>query len=343
MDYRALRLIASGPVETLSDPRQWLFLDTETTGLAGGTGTYAFLVGLAWWENDGFAVEQYFMRDHSEEASMLSGLLERLSRSPVLVTFNGKSFDWPLLQTRFQMRRLGMARELSAHLDFLHPARQFWRLCFESVALAQLERHVLGLGRGQDIPSEAIPRRYFDFLRGGPPEEMAEVFRHNEMDLCGLASLALHITRILADPEKWAGRAEELYGVSRLLQRRGEDRLAGQIYRKALEAGLPREIEPVAQRELALLAKRERDFELSNALWEKLLRDPAEGLRAYEQLAIYYERYARLPQKAATLSREALVSLQGAFHTGRMSSRQFMQWHASFQHRLARLTAKLAG
>jgi uncharacterized protein YprB with RNaseH-like and TPR domain len=101
MDYRALRLIA-GPVETFSDPRQWLFLNTETTGLAGGTGTYAFLVGLAWWENDGFAVEQYFMRDHSEEASMLSGLLERLSRSPVLVTFNGKSFDWPLHKPDFK-------------------------------------------------------------------------------------------------------------------------------------------------------------------------------------------------------------------------------------------------
>jgi hypothetical protein len=172
---------------------------------------------------------------------------------------------------------------------------------------------------------------------------MAEVFRHNQMDLCGLASLALHVTRILADPEKWASRAEELYGVSRLLRRNGENKLAGKIYRKALDAGLPGEVEPVARRELAILAKRERDFELSNALWADLLRDPAEGLRAYEQLAIYYERYARLPQKAAGLSREALATLQEAFHTGRLSPRQFMQWHQSLQHRLARLTAKLAG
>jgi hypothetical protein len=343
MDYRAVRLIASGPVEELCDPGRWLFLDTETTGLAGGTGTYAFLVGLAWWERDSFVVEQYFMREHGEEPSMLHGLLERFSRRPVLVTFNGKSFDWPLLQTRFQMRRLGTVQEPSAHLDFLHPARLLWRRCLESVALAQLERHVLGLDRGQDIPSEGIPRRYFDFLRGGPPEEMAEVFRHNRLDLCGLASLALHMIRILADPENCAGQAEELLGVSRLLQRRGEERLAGQLYRKALDAGLPKDVEPFARRELALLAKRGRDFELSNALWEKLLSDSAEGLRAYEQLAIYYEHYARMPQRAAELSREALVSLQEALHAGRMPSRQYIQWHGSFQHRLNRLTAKLAG
>ncbi len=340
MNPRALQLIASAPSEVLCDSSQWLFLDTETTGLAGGTGTYAFLVGLAWWEDDGFVVEQYFMRDHGEEPSLLLEVLERLAQRRVLVTFNGKSFDWPLLQTRYRMTRIGAIPEPVAHLDLLHPARQLWRLHLESVALAQLERHILRLDRGQDIPSETIPQRYFDFLRGGSPDAIAEVFRHNQMDLCGLASLALHMIHILSDPEQCDCCAGELFGISRLLQKRGEEHLAGRIYRKALEGGLPRDAEHVAQRELALLAKRGRNFELSNALWEKLLDDAVEGLRAHEQLAIYYEHHAAMPQKAAMLSREALVKIQEAFHSGRLPSHKYQQWHASFQHRLARLVEK---
>ncbi len=340
MSPGALTLLASDPVESICDFRKWLFLDTETTGLAGGTGTYAFLVGLAWWDEDGFVVEQHFMRDHGEEASVLLDVAEHLARRPVLVTFNGKTFDWPLLQTRFQISRAAGIPELAAHLDLLHPARRLWRLSLKSVALTQLERHVLRLDRGQDISSDTIPQRYFDFLRGGPPEPIAEVFHHNRMDLQGLALLALHLIEILADPEKCDCRAGELFGISRLLQKRGQKHLAGRIYQRALDGGLPKAAEEAARRELALLAKREGNYELSNALWEKLLGDSTGGLKAYEQLAIYYEHHANLPQKAAELSREALLKLQDAFHAGRMPSAKYREWHASFQHRLARLNAK---
>jgi len=280
------------------------------------------------------------MRNHGEEPSLLLGILERLEQRRVLITFNGKSFDWPLLQTRFQMTRVRAVPELSAHLDLLHPARQIWRLSLKSVALAQLERHVLQLDRGQDIPSETIPQRYFDFLRGGPPEAMAEVFRHNQLDLCGLAYLALRISDVLDDPESKDCGAGELFGISRMLQRRGDNSSAERIYQRALTEGLPEAAQMIAQRELALLAKRGRNFELSNALWEKLLGDSTEGLKAYEQLAIYYEHHASLPQKAAALSREALVMLQEAFRAGRVPSQKYRQWHASFQHRLSRLTSK---
>jgi uncharacterized protein YprB with RNaseH-like and TPR domain len=342
MDSGALRLLAPDAVDTVCDCAKWIFLDTETTGLAGGTGTYAFLVGLAWWDEDGFVVEQHFMRDHSEEPSLLLDIAERFAHGRVLVTFNGKSFDWPLLQTRFQISRVAGIPEPVAHLDLLHPARQLWRLSLRSVALAQLEQHVLQFDRGQDIASETIPQRYFDFLRGGPPEAIAEVFLHNQMDLCGLSLLALHINEILADPENNACCAGELFGISRLLQRRGQDHLAGRIYRKALGSGLPKTAEQVANRELALLAKRGGNYELSNALWEKLLDDSPAGLKAYEQLAIYYEHRADLPEKAAELSREALVKLQDAFHFGRIPSSQYQQWHASFHHRLNRLRTKTA-
>ena len=338
--FGALAVIAPDPVESIFDPGKWLFLDTETTGLAGGTGTYAFLVGLAWWDEDGFVVEQHFMRDHREEASVLLDVAKHLASRPVLVTFNGKSFDWPLLQTRFRISRAIKIPELAAHLDLLHPARQLWRLSLKSVALTQLEQHVLQLDRGQDIASDTIPQRYFDFLRGGPPEPIAEVFHHNRMDLCGLALLALRLNEILAEPGKSACCAGELFGISRLLQRRGQKQLAGRMYQKALDGGLPKAAERTARKELAMLAKRERNYELSNALWEKLLDDSAGGLKAYEQLAIYYEHYANLPRKAAELSREALLKLQDAVHAGRIPSARYRQWHANFQHRLTRLNSK---
>jgi len=250
---RAVRLLAPDAPEEAAEPSQWLFLDTETTGLAGGTGTYAFLVGVAWWDAGGLAVEQFFMRDHTEEHSLLLELARRLAERRTLVTFNGKSFDWPLLETRYAMTRAITPRAPTAHLDLLHPARQLWRLRLGSVRLPELERHVLappdtsgssglarhgglalrsGLGwnRGRDIPAELIPQVYFDFLRGGPPEPLVGVFRHNQMDLRGLAALAGRMFTLLDDPESTEGDSLELYGLSRLLRRRGEVPRARRLY-----------------------------------------------------------------------------------------------------------------
>src|SRR5215831_11926678 len=131
----------------LHDAEKWLFLDTETTGLSGGTGTYAFLIGIAWWDSGGLEVEQFLMRDFSEEHSVLLELAERLAKRPVLVTFNGKTFDWPLLESRYLMTRAIRVPQLVAHLDLLHPARAVWKLRLGSVKLTELEEHVLDARR----------------------------------------------------------------------------------------------------------------------------------------------------------------------------------------------------
>src|SRR5712671_2030366 len=196
--------------KALADPEKWLFLDTETTGLSGGTGTYAFLVGLAWWDAGGLQAEQFFMRDFSEEHSLLHELSARVASRPVLVTFNGKSFDWPLLENRFTMTRSIAVPKLAAHLDLLHPARALWKLRLGSVRLVELERHVLdaprlGWRRDEDVSSALIPQFYFDYLRGGPTEPLAGVVRHNQMDLRGLAALFGKINTLLSEP----GAAEE--------------------------------------------------------------------------------------------------------------------------------------
>jgi uncharacterized protein len=281
------------------------------------------------------------MRDHSEEASMLLDLARRLTERRVLVTFNGKSFDWPLLETRYRMTRAAAVRNPEAHLDLLHPARQLWSFRLKSVALAELEKHVLGLERSFDIPSHTIPERYFNFLRGGPEEPIVEIFRHNQMDLCGLAALANHITRLLDEPEACGEDASTVFGISRMLHRHGEVKMAQQGYQRALASGLPQAADCVARRELALLARKQGDFASANSLWETLLEDSRDGIRAYEQLAIHYEHRERDPGRAFALVREALVRLREGYLAGRIAIRQHDRWHAAFRHRLRRLETRI--
>src|SRR5271168_883314 len=287
--------------EALNDPEKWLFLDTETTGLAGGTGTYAFLVGLAWWDAGGLQTEQLFMRDFAEEHSVLHELFARIAERPVLVTFNGKSFDWPLLENRFTMTRAIPTPRLAAHLDLLHPARALWKLRLGSVRLVDLERHVLdapklGWHREEDVLSSLIPQHYFDYLRGGPAAPLAAVVRHNQMDLRGLAAIMGRIDALLTAANRADGGVDslDLFGLSRFLQRRGDSDRAHAACSHALDLGLPAEFRPQARRELALLAKRRGDHAAAAALWHELPTDVTgnalDAIHSCEQLAVYYER-----------------------------------------------------
>ncbi|MGH9712129.1 MAG: ribonuclease H-like domain-containing protein [Candidatus Acidiferrales bacterium] len=345
LDAGALGLLAPDAPEEVLDPRQWLFLDTETTGLAGGTGTYAFLVGIAWWDAGGLEVEQFFMREHSEEHSLLVALAERLAERRVLVTFNGKSFDWPLLETRYRMTRAIRTPVPRAHLDLLHPSRNLWRLRLGSVRLAELEKHVLGWNRGADVMSELIPEIYFNFVRGGPAEPLVPVFLHNQMDLRGLAGLSGRILSLLAEPEASVSTmrqmdALELYGVSRICERRGQRKRARTLYQRSIAAELPPETDRAAKRSLARLAKREGDLPLARELWEGMLDNSKEGFEAYEQLAIYYEHHARAPHQAAGVARKALAELRRANRLGTMAAAAYRQCRERFEHRLARLERK---
>lgn len=170
------------------DFQRALFFDTETTGLAGGTGTVPFLIGIAWFEDDSFRIQQLFLPDLGREAPMLHWLRERVARSSCVVSFNGKTFDWPLLRNRFVMNRV-RAPELPPHLDLLHCARRILRPRLKSVRLVELERKVLGMYREDDISGALIPQLYFDYLDGGDVSPMAKVIEHNANDLIALAAL----------------------------------------------------------------------------------------------------------------------------------------------------------
>lgn len=300
----------------LENPEKWLFLDTETTGLAGGTGNYAFLVGLAWWDAGGLAVEQMLLRDFSDEHSLLAELAHRIAERPVLVSFNGKCFDWPLLESRFTMTRAIRVPSLAAHLDLLHPARALWRLRLGSVRLVELERYVLdaprlGWHREDDLSSALIPQFYFDYLRGGAAQPLAGVVKHNQMDLRGLAALFGKINSLLASREALdENDSLDLFGLSKFLQRRGENDRARSACAKALDSGLPAEYRARATRDLATMAKRLGDKETAADLWLELVADPRDGVTACEQLAIHHERISRDFQRAFEYANLALAKVR---------------------------------
>ncbi|HTG31173.1 MAG TPA: ribonuclease H-like domain-containing protein [Methylomirabilota bacterium] len=312
LSQQRVEVISRRKRAALENPEKWLFLDTETTGLAGGTGTYAFLIGLAWWDAGGLQVEQLFMRDFAEEHSVLCQLAARLAERPVLVTFNGKTFDWPLLENRFRMTRSITVPSLAAHLDLLHPARALWKYRLGTVRLTDLEREVLnpallGWHREGDVSSKSIPQFYFDYLRGGPPEPLLGVARHNQMDLRGLAALFGKINALLAEdanPDEEV-HGLDLFGLSKFLHRRGDKGRARLACSQAVDLGLPVEFHSRAQYDLALMAKRQGEHQRAAELWHEILANSADAIHACEQLAIHYEKRVKDYQRALEFAHRA--------------------------------------
>lgn len=339
-NLNAVQMLIPDAADEVADPERWLFLDTEATGLAGGSGTYAFLVGIAWWEHGRLAIEQLFMRDYSEECSLLFALRQRIVEHPAIVTFNGKTFDWPLLETRYRMSRKIAPPVPLIHLDFLHPARNLWRLKLGSVRLSELERLVLGRERTADILSDLIPEIYFDFLRGGSPERLVQVFQHNQMDLRGLAALSAKVLSLLADPEAVGQDGLELFGVSRIWEKRGYSACARKLYQKSIASVLPAATERLAKRSLARLAKRDGDFVLACELWRSFLGNSRQGYEAYEQLAIYHEHRVRDLGQARDVVRRALDELRRANCIGAIAPSAYRELKTRFEHRLGRLERK---
>ena len=206
-DIGALADLPADLLETLSDgavrgvpPGEWAFLDTETTGLAGGTGTCAFLVGVGHITPEGFRVRQFFMRDYGEEASSLDALTRFLEPFRVLITYNGRSFDQPLLETRYCMNRARHPFGRFVHFDLLYGARRLWKLRFDSCRLVDLENRILGVERQGDAPGALIPYLYFEYLRTQEIARLVPVFHHNATDILTLACLTGIVPLAFNDP-----------------------------------------------------------------------------------------------------------------------------------------------
>src|SRR5580704_13070595 len=224
-----------------SPPAEWAFLDTETTGLSGGSGTCAFLVGVGRITPEGFRVRQFFMRDYAEEASLLDALTRHLAPFRVLITYNGRTFDQPLLETRYRMNRARPPFARMEHLDLLYGARRLWKLRFESCRLVDLENQVLGIEREGDVPGALIPYLYFEYLRTRHAARMLPVFHHNAFDIVTLACLT-GIVPVAFQPNATLTNGVEMAGIARWLRQAGEMEPALELFRRAVDAGLPDEL-----------------------------------------------------------------------------------------------------
>lgn len=305
----ALGLLAREPAPGCVDPRRVAFLDTETTGLAGGTGTKAFLVGIAYFEADELHVEQHFLPDYDAEAAFLDGAGRALARFEALVTFNGKSFDLPLLDTRLALLRRRADWLGRPHLDLLHPARRVWRRRLEVCSLAALEERVLGVTRGEDVPGWLIPGLYFGFLRTGRLEPLEPVFEHNRQDLLSLVLLAVRLGQAVAGREKLDDPLDE-FGLGRLLEDLGLRERSLACYEAALAGDLDPEERAEVQARLGFAHKRLRRDAEALATWDAVARSQgSRALIAMVELAKHYEHRARDYARAAEVTRRAIVSL----------------------------------
>ncbi len=274
------------------DPQRLVFLDTETTGLSGGTGTYAFLVGLAWLEPDRLCLEQLLMREHAEEAALLDYLARRLDGCGGVVSFNGKTFDLPLLQTRFIMKRLRVDLEGLPHLDLLHASRRLWSTGLPDCRLETLEHHVLGAPRTADIPGRDIPETYFRYLRTGDGRGLARVADHNLRDLLALMGLTAHLAQALEAPLQGRPAQHDL-GLGRWLAAMGEVEAGRTLLARALEGALPDPDRSPALLHLARLRRSAGDRLGAVALWRQVLQEDPSQPEAGEELAKHLEHQSR--------------------------------------------------
>jgi len=252
------------------DPAETVWLDTETTGLAGGTGTYVFLVGLASLEGEALIVEQFLLRRLSAEVRLLSILQERLAHAKRLVTFNGQRFDWPILEARFILARLRPS-EIELHTDLIHPARRLWHRVLGTHRLGALETSILGTSRAGDIPGWEIPMVYVQYLRTSERAALDPVLEHNRADLLALVSLHGRVVRVLHDPAGTSGPID-WEGAGVLLMYRGNHGRAVQCFERALHTRMEPRDRWRTLRRCVSAYRALGDVPRGAALWEEAAR-----------------------------------------------------------------------
>jgi uncharacterized protein len=310
-----------------------VFLDTETTGIQGGTGMVPFLVGLGYFEGQDFHMAQYFIRDFDEEASMLLALGDLLQRFKMVITYNGASFDVPLLETRFTLARLNSPFADMLHLDLLPGARRLWRNGHGSCRLAALENKIVAFLRGPDIPGAMIPRAYFDFLQRRASPAISSVLKHNVDDVVSLAALTIcACDRISAEPAA-LDDPMDLYSLARIMENTPEWKRARDFYERAMRGGLSDPILLKARENLIVLSRRAGDHTRTLALCHELMELSTFSMTAHEGAALHYERVARDLRSALEVVDRALARLENKPGTRR--------WRAALESRRERLRQKV--
>jgi uncharacterized protein len=315
---------------------QFAFLDTETTGLSGGTGTYPFLVGVGRFIDGQFVSQQFFLRDMAEEPAQLEGMADFLAPARALVTFNGKGFDVPLLTTRYVLNHAPLPFKGYCHIDLLPLARRLWRDRLESRALKYLEEHILGLKRAsEDVPGFEIPWLYSDYLRTRDARPLAGVFYHNAMDIVAMAALLNHMNEMITHP--YEGPVEhglDFIALGKLFEDLGLWDEAARLFERGLQFDITESDFTMAVRRLSILQKRRGDFEEALRLWEKAAEEG--HIYAHIEMAKYYEHKRRDIKSAMQWTLSALEHVE----RGNMPMFERKYWQDEIAHRLERLKRK---
>jgi uncharacterized protein YprB with RNaseH-like and TPR domain len=315
-----------------------LFLDLETTGLAGGTGTVPFLVGLAYYRDDRFKVTQFFLHEMAEEGRLIREL-DRFIREMgfrSVVTYNGKAYDVPLLETRFALHRTPCPLRGVPHLDFLFSARSLWQHRYDSCRLFNLAREIVQAERSEDIPGAEIPLRYFQYIRNGDFTLIEPILYHNQEDLLSLLGVvvagAVLVERNRAAEARGESDPMDLYGVARLFERAGDAATSAALLEKALDGGrgLTSEASLTARKKLSRHFKRTKDWDKALPFWQEMAA--GEEVDCFRELAIYFEHTAKNFDEAIRVATEGLALAKGKAPAA----------ESDFEKRIARLKAKAA-
>ena len=260
------------------DIRRCLFLDTETTGLSHGAGTVAFLVGVGYVDGPELVIEQYLMREYADEPELIDRLSGRMEGFDCVCTFNGKTFDMPLLETRFTMCRMRDRWREMENLDLITSARRAWKLRLGSCRLSNLEAEILGMPREDDLPGSEVPARYFEFMKTGDEALLTDIIDHNRQDIATLSTLLVKLCEINDRPDRLTDQRDQ-FSLGRSLERQGELKVARELYRVSaiprpagtLAALTGERVAGMANWRIYLLCRKSRDWEGARDVLEQML------------------------------------------------------------------------
>ena len=318
--------------------KQFLFIDTETTGLAGGAGTYVFIIGAAKFENGKFHFAQFFLQDPASEPAQLAALEKFCINTKVIISYNGKSFDLPRIKTRFKFNGWPPPFEDIYHLDLLHIARRLWKSHLSSCSLGDIEHHLLGKTRSSlDIPGWKVASVFFDYLSSGDPTPLSSVFYHNEEDVISLIALLKYIIDRLTNPlsRKYLAN-DDLVSIGIYLLNQNQDDSGQSVLSHVVEnIDLPDHLHNSALIHLASLYKKTYDYSKAVPLWEKIAS--LDYIQAHTELAMYYEHKCFDYQESIhwALSAVEVIKKQSKSETGDKNLQ-------AFDYRLSRLKRKLS-
>ncbi len=319
--------------------QNFIFMDTETTGLAGGAGTFAFLIGIGYFEEDEFVLQQYMMEDYHQELAMLDALYRKMQNFSHLVTFNGKSYDWPLLEGRLVYNRM-KEDFCPIHVDLLHPARRYYKSRLESCNLGSLEREILDFIRANDISGSEVPALFFRFLDDKDGRILLPVFQHNHWDILSLVTLLTHLIQVFQSPKEVLDRPEDLFSAGKIYEDLGQVEQALLCYSHTLKQDIHCHFRQDVLKRLSFFYKRIGNINEAITIWQELIQSESNlHVFPYIELAKYFEHQCKDYHLALQMTDEALELVR---KQRRLYSRaRVKELESQLDHRKQRLVRKI--